>query len=358
MAIVIKSNSVALKKISSSLLASLPTSPAIHLDFSGGSYKYKNQDVSLLDVVSTNRASVAGFITESGEYKLSSNNSPRVHYESGVGRGLLAGISIKNLAENPNNPVTQDITITIPANMWLVVQTIGNGNCQVSVNSAGNIIKSGSATSAKAFVYTPATDISNAVVTLTPSDISHFQCYLSAFPTTTPHRFVSNTEVKANDFNFINPVKVTEVFSVRSEFSVVLRRANLTALDDLSAAKITTVGVMQVVEASVTNGFFVASYINQRDNKSGLRINGTNESTLTAATTKGNDTYAFSYKAGVGKLYHNGVLISMSYGRDVSIGRLYLGQGVTWDSQQPHIITEAYIYDRALTDAELSSIYY
>lgn len=357
MATVLKSNSVAKKYLASAMSLSVPADYRALLDFGSEKFKLDSIDKTLTDLLSVTRGSTAGYINNSGVYASAVVNVARLHNDINIGKGLLIEPSFLNLLANPTAPAAQSITLTLSTSTWLMLQVFGIGSCNVEIrDSASTLLASGISTEKTPFSYKAAVLVAGATVTVTPTDISHFQLYTSGLPRSKQTK--SGVTSIAADVILFNKALLASLLAVRNELTVVLRKREFGNYGDIAKSIASSGTILQIIEEANTKGIFVAKQTGGALNKGILRTNQTAEASVTNKVSISSEVFAMTFSATEAKMLQNGSIVILPITEALNLTRLYLGGGITWSTTFEQLIKEIYIYDRKLTDLELMQIIY
>lgn len=358
MATIFKSNSIAKKYLATSLKLSLPSDFKLSADFVMEKYTINGAVKTISDILTNTRSTAAGYINDTGAYIVAPPAVPRLHNDSDLGKGLLIEPVFTNQLANSAVPAAQTVTVNISALTWNVLQVWGAGSCAIEIkDSTGNSITSGVSTQSAPFMYKHTASISGAQVTVTPSNLTHFQFYTSALPRIKQTKAPS-TGVVAVEINQLNQALFQSLLSTRNEMTVVLRKVEMKDYVDVTKSAAQSGTIMQAIEDTSGKGLFVARQKGGANNKGVLRVLTSTESLKTNIESVSDEVFALAFSSTEAKIFQNGTILKTTISEALTLVKLYIGGGVSWSTTFEQLIKELYVYDRKLTDAELLEIAY
>jgi len=345
---------VAKKYLMSALSVSVPSGARVSADFNSRSYKQDGIEKSFSDLISLTRGSAAGYIDDTGNYATAGVNSPRFHNDPDLGRGLLIGPAFTNLLANPTVPATQTITIGLSTASWFIVQCWGSGSCAVVIkDSSGNTITTGVSTEASPFMYKALSAASGVTVTVTPSNILHFQAYTSNLPQIVQTKATGPVSAEVVLFN---KTILASLLAVRNELTVIIKKAEMKYYADAALSSAQSGTILQILQEVDTKGVYVARQKGGTSKKGILRVNLSTESSITNIESVQQEVFALSMSGTKATMFQNGTIVELPINEALNLTRLYLGGGITWSVTFSQLLKEVYIYDRKLTNSELLAI--
>lgn len=355
MTTIFKSNQVAKKFLSSGLLMSIPLGYRVAMNFNDLTFKQDITAKTFGDLMTLTRNTSGGYIDDAGAYATAGVSSPRFHNDPLLGKGLLVEGGITNLLTNPTAPSTQTITTNITGARWMIVQVWGTGSCAVTIkDSGGATVASGTSTQAMPFMYSPASIVSGATVTVVPTAITHYQAFIGLLPRTRQTKVGSTAS--ATDTVLFSKTVLASLLAVRGELTIIVKKAEITDYADASLAGAQIGTIFQIMQEADTKGVYVARKIGGGTNKGVLRNSLTAETSVDNTVSTAKETFALTINSSTAKMLQNGAIVSLPITEALNLTRLYIGGGITWSTTYAQLIKEVYIYDRVLSDAELLAI--
>lgn len=352
MSISIRSNKKALRYIASRLALTLPSDFKHKLDFTSEDYIYNGVKTTLAQCISTTRASAAGYINSNGVYATALANQPRIHNDPNSGKGLLCEEGYLNLIENYSNPSNQTVLINVTATQYLVIQIFGEGSCEVQVNN----VSIGTVTKNNPIAYKPSASGSISLTLSNIVEVNHIQAFLSYIPK--PCMTKLTTTATARDIHYFRPN-----FIDNSVATVVFKR---TELKDFSNVLVGGRAFVNIQFLPKTSGFLSLA--------SGKGTVGPQKSIYSQLTQGGAISeqkvgtslvdevvaIAFDFTNKVLKVFENGEIHNLTFPEFVDLtgfDRYILGTFAAGaQTIAGQLIKELYVYNRVLSDVELSNI--
>lgn len=351
---ILVSSGVAKKYLMSALSLSVPTDYRASLNFDAMTYKQDGVAKSFEDLISLTRGSAAGYIDSTGNYAVAGVNAPRFHNDPELGRGFLIESPITNLLANPTAPAAQTITTNLSVTSWFVVQVWGTGSCSVIIkDSGGATIVTGVATEAAPFMYKPVSLANGVTVTVTPSNILHFQAYVSALPKI---KQTKATGTVATEIVLFNKTLLASILAVRNEITIILKKSEMKDFADASLSNGQSGTIMQIMQENDAKGIYVARQKGGANKKGILRTSLTADNTITNIESTQKEVFALAIGSNKATMYQNGAIVELPITEALALARLYLGGGIAWSVTFSQLLKEVYIYDRKLTNAELLAL--
>lgn len=353
MATIIKSNSVATQYIASGLQLSAPSDFKSKLDFTSEKYVLNGVETALSQVVSTIRASVGGYLDNGGVYKTAAANTPRIHKDPVVGKGLLCESAATNLLANPSAPATQTVSVTASVNSYVVLQVWGSGSASLNLGE----VEKGVANQATPLVIVPtASGATSAIVTVTGT-LTHFQLFTSNSAQVRQTKILTNSSDDVHTFrpSLPNPKRGT----------LLLKRSEIEWKNPSTSVGARVFNIVQLL--NTTAGLFsLGTQKGLASPKKSYYTRITNDNTgvvpVTFGTEKPREVVAVCYDIDtkVLKILENGVISNFTlpdYTDTVGFERYILGTTAAsyWNNYN-QLIQEVYVYDRILSDTELLQI--
>lgn len=354
MATIIIGTGVAKNYVMSALTLSIPSDYRVSLDFSTLTYKQDGVLRSFEELISLTRGSAAGYIDNSGNYAVAGVNAPRFHNDPDLGRGFLIESPITNLLMNPTVPATQTITTNLSVTNWIAVQVWGAGSCAVVIkDSGGVIITSGVATEAAPFMYKPVSASNGATVTVTPTNISHFQAYTTALPRI---KQTKATGTVATEIVLFNKSLLASLLGVRNELTIIFRKTEMKDYADAALSNGQSGTIMQIMQEADSKGIYVARQKGGVNKRGILRTSLAADNTITNIESTQEEIFALAISSNKATMLQNGSIVELPITEALALTRLYLGGGIAWSVTFSQLVNEIFIYDRKLTNDELKKI--
>lgn len=350
MATMIKSNSVATRYLASGLQLSAPVDFKSKLDFTSEKYILNGVETALSQVISTIRASVGGYLDNDGVYKTAEVNTPRIHKDPVVGKGLLCESTATNVLANASAPATQTVSISPTTNNFVILQVWGSGSA--SLNLSG--VEKGIANQSTPLVIVPTVaGATNATVTVTGT-LTHFQLFISSSAQVRQTKILTTTSDDVHTFrpSLPNPKRGT----------LLLKRSEIEWKNPSTAVGARVFNIVQLL--NTTAGLFsLGTQKGIASPKKSYYTRITNDNTgvvpVSFGATLAKEVIAVCYDidAKTLKILENGTINNFTlpnYTDTAGFERYILGTTAAsyWNNYN-QLIQEVYVYDRILTDSEL-----